>query len=116
MDTVPAYVQTGGPVRFFAKVRQNSQPKTFPNLPETVFITFKEPRNRLQEVDSASLRSLSPYFYAFMEPRNRFRQPMYPGGPVRQIGLSYQPTRLGIDFWLLKRFTNTGSVLHGLIK
>ncbi len=23
--------------------------------------------------------------------RNGFRQPMYPGGPVRQIGLSYRP-------------------------
>ncbi len=32
-------------------------------------------------------------------PRNRFRQPMQPGGPVRQIGLSYRPARLGIDSW-----------------
>jgi hypothetical protein len=32
-------------------------------------------------------------------PRNRFRQPMQPCGPVRQIGLSYRPTRLGIDSW-----------------
>jgi hypothetical protein len=30
-------------------------------------------------------------------PRNRFRQPVEPGGPVRQIGLSYRPARLGID-------------------
>ncbi len=33
---------------------------------------------------------------AFKEPRNRFRQPMWPGGPVRQIGLLY---RLVIDSW-----------------
>jgi hypothetical protein len=31
-----------------------------------------------------------------MEPRNRFRQL---GWPVRQIGLSYWPARLGIDSW-----------------
>jgi hypothetical protein len=45
------------------------------------------------------------------EPRNRFHQPMYPGEPVRQAGLSYRPARLGIDSWagLLKRFTNSGS-------
>ncbi len=29
--------------------------------------------------------------------RNRFCQPMYPGGPIRQIGLSYRPAKLGID-------------------
>jgi hypothetical protein len=32
-------------------------------------------------------------------PRNRFRQPMWLGGPVRKIGLSYWPARLGIDSW-----------------
>jgi hypothetical protein len=32
-------------------------------------------------------------------PRNRLRQPMLPDGPVRQIGLSYGPARLGIDSW-----------------
>jgi hypothetical protein len=32
-------------------------------------------------------------------PRNRFRQLMYPGGPVRQTGLLYRLARLGIDFW-----------------
>ncbi len=42
-------------------------------------------------------------------PRNRFRQPMYPGEPVQLVGLSYQLARLGIDAGLLKRFTNTGS-------
>jgi hypothetical protein len=31
--------------------------------------------------------------------RNRFRQPMQPGRPVRQIGLSYRPARLGMDSW-----------------
>jgi len=35
---------------------------------------------------------------------------MYPGEPVLKIGFSYRPARLGIDE-LLKRFTNTGSVL-----
>ncbi len=30
---------------------------------------------------------------------NRFRQPMQPAGPVRQLGLSYRPDRLGIDSW-----------------
>jgi hypothetical protein len=32
-------------------------------------------------------------------PRNRFRQPIWLGGPVRQIGLSYWPARLGIYSW-----------------
>ncbi len=32
-------------------------------------------------------------------PRNRFRQSMWLGGPVRKIGLSYWPARLGIDSW-----------------
>ncbi len=40
---------------------------------------------------------------------SRFRQPMQPGGPVQQIGLSYRPTRLKSIPELLKRFTNTGS-------
>jgi hypothetical protein len=31
-----------------------------------------------------SRRKLRPYFKTFMEPGNRFRQPMLPGGPVRQ--------------------------------
>ncbi len=30
-------------------------------------------------------------------PMDRFRQPMYTGGPVRQIGLSYRLAVLGID-------------------
>ncbi len=34
---------------------------------------------------------------------NRFRQPMYPGWPVRQIELSYLPARLGIDSWAPER-------------
>jgi hypothetical protein len=46
-------------------------------------------------------------------PRSRFRQP---GGPVRQKGLSYRPTRLGIDSWaLLKKFTNLGSKAKFLV-
>jgi hypothetical protein len=32
-------------------------------------------------------------------PINRFSQPMKLGGPVREIGLSYWPVRLGIDSW-----------------
>jgi hypothetical protein len=32
-------------------------------------------------------------------PMDRFRQPMYTGGPVRQIGLSYRLAMLGIDSW-----------------
>jgi hypothetical protein len=32
-------------------------------------------------------------------PRNRFHQLMKPGGPVRLIGLSYRPARLGTDSW-----------------
>jgi hypothetical protein len=32
-------------------------------------------------------------------PRNRFRQSLLLGGPVRKIGLSYWPARLGIDSW-----------------
>ncbi len=32
-------------------------------------------------------------------PRNRFRQPLQPDGPVRKIGLSYRPARLEIDSW-----------------
>jgi hypothetical protein len=42
-------------------------------------------------------------------PRNRFRQPMYPGRQVRHIGLSYRPDRLWIYIpGLLKRYPNTG--------
>jgi hypothetical protein len=37
-------------------------------------------------------------FVTFKEPRNRFRHPMYPGGPVRQIGLLYRPARAGNRF------------------
>ncbi len=33
-------------------------------------------------------------------PRNRFRQPILPSGPVRQIGLSKWPARLGIKSWV----------------
>jgi hypothetical protein len=40
-------------------------------------------------------------------PRNRFRQPMWLGGPVRKIGLSYWPARLGIDSWAPQMSTNT---------
>ncbi len=42
-------------------------------------------------------------------PRNRFRQPLKPAGPVRQIGLSYRPTGWESISRLLKRFTNTSS-------
>ncbi len=46
-------------------------------------------------------------------PRSRFRQS---GGPVRQKGLSYRPTRLGIYSWaLLKRFTNSSSEAKFLV-
>ncbi len=42
-------------------------------------------------------------------PRNRFRQPMQPGGPVRQIGFrTGSPGRESMP-GLLKRSTNTGS-------
>ncbi len=41
--------------------------------------------------------------------RNQFCQPIYPDGPIRLRGLSYRPARLGIDFGLHKRFTNSGS-------
>jgi hypothetical protein len=34
-----------------------------------------------------------------LEARIWICQPTLPGGPVRQIGLLYQPTRLGIDSW-----------------
>jgi hypothetical protein len=40
---------------------------------------------------------LSSYLLTFKESRNRFRQPMWHGGPVSQIGLSYRSARLGID-------------------
>jgi hypothetical protein len=39
-----------------------------------------------------------PKFVNVKEPRNRFRQPMKPGGPVLQIGLSYRPARAGNRF------------------
>jgi hypothetical protein len=43
-------------------------------------------------------------------PMNRFRQPMWPDGPVRQIGSSV-PARQGWESipGILKRFTNTSS-------
>ncbi len=52
--------------------------------------------------------SQRPYLYTFKEPRNRFRQPMQPGGPVRQIGLSCLPTRLGIELWAPKKVYKYG--------
>ncbi len=62
----------------------------------------REPRARICK----RLRAQEPI------PRNRFRQPMQPGGPpVRQIGFSHRPARPGIDSLapFLTRFTNTGS-------
>jgi hypothetical protein len=47
--------------------------------------------------------SLPEFVNFYRVPRNRFRQPMLPGGPVLQIGLSYRPTRLGIDSWAPKK-------------
>ncbi len=31
------------------------------------------------------------------------------GGPVRQLGLSCRPARLGIDSWAFEKFTNSGT-------
>ncbi len=45
---------------------------------------------------------------------NRFRQPMQPAGPVRQLGLSYGPTGWELIPGLLQRFTNPGSGVHVL--
>ncbi len=42
-------------------------------------------------------------------PRNRFRQPMKPGGPVRKIGFRTGPPGWESIPGLLKRSTNTGS-------
>jgi hypothetical protein len=55
-----------------------------------------------KEINSSSnSQPLSQLFYGAQEsiPRNRLLQPMLPGGPARQIGLSYRPARLGIDSW-----------------
>ncbi len=41
-------------------------------------------------------------------PINRFRQPMKLGGPVREIGLSYWPVRLGIDSWNTQKVLKYG--------
>ncbi len=41
-------------------------------------------------------------------PRNRFRQPMQPGGPIRQIGLSCRPARLVIDSWTAEKVYKYG--------
>jgi hypothetical protein len=42
-------------------------------------------------------------------PRNRLRHPMWLGGPVRKLGLSYWPARLGIVYWAPQMVSNTGS-------
>ncbi len=55
---------------------------------EPEFVNVKEPRNRCQG--------------------NRFPQPMKPGGPVRQIGLSYRPPNLEIDCWSLWKMYKYG--------
>jgi hypothetical protein len=41
-------------------------------------------------------------------PRNRFNQPMSPGGPIRQTGLPFRPARRGIDSWAPKKVYKYG--------
>jgi hypothetical protein len=47
-------------------------------------------------------------------PRNQFCQPMWLGGPVRKIGLSYWTARLGIDYWAPQMVYKYGLWLHRL--
>jgi hypothetical protein len=47
-------------------------------------------------------------------PRNRFSQPMWLGGTVRKIGLSYWPARLGIDSCATQMVYKYGLRLHSL--
>ncbi len=86
------------------------------NIKEETSNTFVLIRSRIRPLGKAfrSTVDTEPVFvnvYGAQEstPRNQFRQPMQPGRPVRKIGLSYRPARLGIDSWALKRSTNTGS-------
>jgi hypothetical protein len=55
-------------------------------------------------------------FHTDLQPRNRFRLPLYPGGPVRQIGLSYWSTRLGIDSWAPKKVYKYGLRYYSIYK
>ncbi len=59
-------------------------------------------RNRSLQIPLCVLSQSEPVcvnVYGAQEsiPRNRFRQPMQPDGPVRKIELSYRPARLEID-------------------
>jgi hypothetical protein len=47
-------------------------------------------------------------------PRNRSRQSMKPGGPVRPIGLSYLSAMLGIDSWAPYKIYKYGLCTHWL--
>jgi hypothetical protein len=64
--------------------------------------------------DSKNIPLTEPVFvnvYGAQEsiPRNRFRQPLYTGGPVRQIGFRTGPPGWESISGLLKISTNTGS-------
>ncbi len=85
---------------------------------ELVFVTFQEPRNRFQGIDSASQAGRYDIYGCLTGPPGwesipgllkRFTN-TGSGGPIRQIRLSYRPARLGESIpCLLKRFTNSGS-------